>query len=117
MKQARPHSHRTRGYLYALSPSPEPPPPPQYLGKIIYPLIPGIGYHWQLHKTAPFPSENLPETAAKTYPFPEKMGIHMRPPPPMYSSGGGGEDPGLIAISCLVVCRSEGPQGGGDSHP
>ena len=65
-----PHSiEPCRGY-HVCSPSPEPP-------------ISGIGYHWQLQKTPPFPGflakSSRDYYGQKIPPFSEKMGMRMRP--------------------------------------
>ena len=81
------------GSAYARSPSPEPPisrkkdtPPPP---------ISGIGYHWHLQKTPPFPvfSGNLPETTTKKK-IPRKWECACGPL--MHSSGGGGQGAGVL---------------------
>ena len=71
--------------------NPPPPPPPQREKDIpLSRVLVTIG-NYNNKKSRAFLG-NLPETTAKYTPFPEKMGIRMRPL--MHSSGGGG---GLIS--------------------
>ena len=94
------NSQKTPYYGRGDTPAPLPPPTPIEPGgtyahsSSLKPPISGIGYHWQLQKTPPFPGflgrEVFQDYGQKITPLPEKMGIHMRPPH-AFEWGGGGE--------------------------
>ena len=95
------HSHRTRMHLCSFPITWD--PPISGKGQDIQ-TISGIGYYYQLPKNTPFSrtfSENLPETPAKNTPFPEKMGMRMRPPHAFEWEGGGAPQIKLPLPPCV----------------
>ena len=75
------HSNGTRGYLCSF-PITGPPPPPPIAGIRIYPVsraLVTIG-NYKKHPISGFSREIFPRLRPKISPFPEKIGIRMRPP-------------------------------------
>ena len=100
------------GGTYPHSPSPE---PPLYREKDIQGYTPYLG-HWlplAITKKHPFFlvfSGNLPETTAKKYPLPEKMGTRMRP---LCIRVGWGEGVGMQHEDYALVSAESGLHLGG----